>query len=61
MPVNANITATVVNDLYTGDHEILTVEVDPNSKTLFILFYRPPSSSITEFNNDLDNIIENKY
>ena len=34
MPVNANITATVVNDLYTGDHEILTVEVKPSSKII---------------------------
>ena len=58
MAVNANIPATVVNDLYTGDHEILTVEVKPSSKILFILCNRPPSSSITEFVHDLDNNIE---
>ena len=49
--VNANIPTNVVGDLYTGDHEILTVEFKPtrSSTILFILCYRPPSSSFTGF------------
>ena len=56
MAVNANIPTNVVGDLYTGDHAILTVEVKPNrsSTILFILCYRPPSSSISEFVQDLE-------
>ena len=59
MAVNANIPTNVVGDLYTGDHEILTVEVKPtrSSKILFILCYRPPSSSNTGFVPDLETIL----
>ena len=58
MPVNANILTNVVGYLYTG--EILTAEVKPtrSNTIIFILCYRPPSSSITGFVRDLGTILD---
>ena len=60
MAVNANIPTNVVGDLYTSDHEILTVEVKPtrSSTIFFILCYRLPSSYITGFVQDLETILD---
>ena len=52
MAVNANIPTNVVGDLYTGG------KPTRSSTILFILCYRPPSSSITGFVQDLETILD---